>query len=134
MNDHGPQLARTGFCPRFHQAVELVGRRWTGVIVRLLLGGPQRFSELAAAIPGVTDRMLSERLKELEAEGLVHRSVLPQQPVRVEYELTEKGAALAPIVGAVADWAERWLPLPAEAAPPTLADDVPAPSRGSRGP
>lgn len=104
------------FCPRFHHAVELVGRRWTGVILRALLGGRQRFSDLTAAIPGLSDRLLSERLKELEAEGIVTRTVIPETPVRVEYHLTEKGRALNEIVDAVAVWAEAWLPLSEEIA------------------
>lgn len=100
------------FCPRYHDAVELIGRRWSGVIIRAMLGGARRFSALQAAIPGISDRLLSERLKELEAEGVVERTVFPETPVRVEYTLTQKGRTLAPVVEAVADWAEQWLPLP----------------------
>ena len=100
------------FCPRYHAAVELIGRRWTGAIVRVLLGGPRRFSDLTAQVPGLSDRLLSERLKELEAEGIVQRTVIPDMPVRVEYRLTEKGRALNHIVEAVATWAEAWLPVP----------------------
>lgn len=98
------------FCPRFHQAVELIGRRWTGAILRAMLGGAERFSELAAAVPGMSDRLLSERLKELEAEGIVTRLVAPTTPVRIEYRLTDKGRALLPAVEAIAAWAEEWLP------------------------
>ena len=99
-------------CPRYHHAVELLGKRWTGAIVVLLLGGANRFNELASRIPEMSDRMLSERLKELEAEGIVERVVLPETPVRVEYRLTEKGRSLQDAVGAISEWAERWLPLP----------------------
>ena len=99
-------------CPRYHRAVELLGRRWTGAIVVLLLQGVSRFNELAARIPEMSDRMLSERLKELEAEGIVERKVLPETPVRVEYSLTEKGRALQSAVSAISEWAEAWLPLP----------------------
>jgi DNA-binding HxlR family transcriptional regulator len=107
-------VSATGsFCPRYLHAVELVGRRWTGVIVRALLGGPARFHQLREAIPDMSDRMLSERLRELEAEGVVTRSVIPDTPVRVEYALTEKGRALEGAIMAIADWAERWVPLPA---------------------
>jgi DNA-binding HxlR family transcriptional regulator len=74
---------REAFCPYYHRAVELIGRRWTGAILRAMLFGVSRFSDLAATIPGISDRMLSERLKELEAEGLVLRSVIPETPVRV---------------------------------------------------
>jgi DNA-binding HxlR family transcriptional regulator len=76
-------------CPRFRKAVELVGARWTGAIIQLLLPGHARFSELRLAIPEMSDRMLSERLRELEAEGIVHRTVIPDVPVRIEYALTD---------------------------------------------
>jgi DNA-binding HxlR family transcriptional regulator len=104
------------FCPRYHHAVELVGRRWTGAIIRVLLGGRMRYHELRETIPDISDRMLSERLRELEQEGVISRVVVPESPVRVEYELTEKGRALEPVVRAIAKWAERWVPaLAAEA-------------------
>ncbi len=82
----------SGFCPVYHRAVELVGRRWTGAIIRALCGGPQRFNGLLATIPGLSDRLLTERLRELEREGIVRRKVSPGPPVRVEYALTERGA------------------------------------------
>ena len=97
------------FCPLYHKAVELIGRRWTGAILRALLAGVERFSDLTATIPGLSDRMLSERLKELEAEGIVTRTVIPATPVRIEYHLTEKGRALGSVVQAASAWADRWL-------------------------
>src|SRR5687768_11829233 len=100
----------TAFCPRFHEAVELIGRRWTGAILRALLGGTTRFSEIAAVVPGMSDRLLSERLKELEHCGIVERRVIASTPVRVEYRLTRKGHDLRPAVEALAAWAEHWLP------------------------
>lgn len=108
---HGAQLE--AFCPRYHHAVELVGRRWSGAILRAMLAGAERFTALTDVIPGISDRLLSERLKEFEAEGLVERSVIPETPVRIEYRLTEKGHALMPVVEALASWAEFWLPEPA---------------------
>ena len=101
------------FCPRYHHAVELIGRRWSGVILRAMLAGAERFSAIAEQIPGISDRLLSERLKELEAEGIVTRVVTPETPVRIEYRLTERGRDLLPVVEALAEWAERWLPAPA---------------------
>jgi DNA-binding HxlR family transcriptional regulator len=98
-------------CTRFHRASELIGRRWTGAIIFLLLKQTCRFATLRDAIPGITDRMLSERLQELEDEGLVERTVLPEPPVRVEYALTRKGRALAEPIGALAEWAEKYVPL-----------------------
>ena len=100
-----PQL-----CTRFHEAIELIGRKWTGAIVFLLLKGPSRFTALREAIPDITDRMLSERLQELEREAILERKVLPETPVRVEYSLTKKGRALASAVDAIADWAHKWGP------------------------
>jgi DNA-binding HxlR family transcriptional regulator len=96
-------------CPYFHEAVELVGKRWTGAIVNALLPGPLRFSALSQAVPQISDRLLSMRLKELETFGIVARRVHEGAPVRVEYELTEKGRALEPTVRALGTWAREWL-------------------------
>jgi DNA-binding HxlR family transcriptional regulator len=96
------------FCPDFHQAVELIGRRWSGAIVRELLGGATRFTELRQAIPAISDRMLCARLRELEIEGVVARQVYPESPSRVEYHLTDKGLALRSVVAAIGEWANRW--------------------------
>ena len=97
-------------CPLYHEAVELIGRRWTGAIVEVLLqGGPMRFSEVAHAVPELSDRLLSERMKELEARGVVERRVLEGPPVRVEYELTPMGRALEPALAELKAWAQRWL-------------------------
>lgn len=101
--------AITTFCPRYHRAMAILGGRWTQEIVRALLGGATRFSEITAAIPGLSDRLLSERLKGLEAEGVVTRTVVPDKPVRVEYRLTDKGNDLAAVVSALARWAETWV-------------------------
>ena len=92
-------------CASFHRAVELIGRRWSGAMIFLLLRGPARFADLRAGIPGVTDRMLSERLHELEGEGIVTRTVIPETPVRVEYALTDLGRGLAGTLEAVCTWA-----------------------------
>jgi DNA-binding HxlR family transcriptional regulator len=105
----------TSFCPAYHHAVELIGRRWTGAILRALLADVRRFNDIAAAIPGLSDRMLAERLRELEAEGVVVRTVIPESPVRVEYNLTRKGRDLEAVVHAVAEWVNTW---PEEAAEP----------------
>jgi DNA-binding HxlR family transcriptional regulator len=102
------------FCPRYHHAMEMIGRRWTGAILRVLINGPHRFNELLRTIPGLSDRLLSERLGELEAEGLVVRQVLPGPPVRVEYSLSERGHDLEQVIRTIAAWAEKWLPLPEE--------------------
>lgn len=99
----------SAFCPLYHSAVELIGRRWTGAILRALLAGQTRFSEITAVVPGLSDRLLSERLKELESEGIVTRVVIPETPVRVEYHLTAKGRDLHKVIESVSEWADRWL-------------------------
>lgn len=98
-------------CARFHHAVELIGRRWSGAIISVMMSGPQCFNELLAAVPGLSDRLLTERLRELEAEGLVERTVIPGPPVRVSYELTEAGKGLKPVIESLGRWAERWVNL-----------------------
>jgi DNA-binding HxlR family transcriptional regulator len=104
------QVERPACCPKYHQAVELIGRRWTGAIVSVLLRRPAlRFGEIAEAVPELSDRLLSERMKELERHGVVVRTVRPGRPARVEYELTEMGRALAPAVRELERWARRWL-------------------------
>jgi DNA-binding HxlR family transcriptional regulator len=112
-NQQGNQVL-SAYCPVFQEAVELIGRRWTGAIVRTLLTGSTRFGEILARIPGLSDRLLSERLRELEAAGVVKRTVFPEVPVRIEYELTEKGRELEAIVGAISGWADRWGSQPGE--------------------
>ncbi|TAM56258.1 transcriptional regulator [bacterium] len=107
------------FCPRFQRAIELVGRRWTGPILRALLAGEHRFHELLATIPGLSDRLLSERLRELEEQAIVERSVDPGPPLRVSYRITAKGRELSDAFCALATWAEKWIEL--EGAQPPVA-------------
>jgi DNA-binding HxlR family transcriptional regulator len=101
---------RSPCCGLYHQAVELVGKRWTGAILLVLMDGPLRFSEVRELVPDISDRLLSERMKELEAEGIVERRVSDCGPVRVEYALSAKGRALEPTVRALKSWAHNWLP------------------------
>src|SRR5215207_8383265 len=101
----------SAFCPTYHHAIELIGRRWTGAILRAMLSGEARFNDIASVVPGLSDRLLSERLKELEAEGIVRRTVVASTPVRVDYSLTEKGQALNEVIMSVSNWAEQWLTL-----------------------
>ncbi len=109
MEDGDSHEAMSGFCPLYHRAIEIIGRRWTGAIIRALLAGATRFGQIRTTVPGLSDRLLSERLKELEAEGIVQRLVQPDTPVRIEYHLTDKGEALATVVQAASAWAEEWL-------------------------
>src|SRR5215210_1085825 len=102
-------LDRAPCCSLYHRAVELIGKRWSGAIVLVLLDGPLHFSGIRQLVPELSDRLLSERLKELEAEGIVERRVLDGSPVRVEYSPTEKGRALEPAVRALKEWGREWL-------------------------
>ncbi|HSH26126.1 MAG TPA: helix-turn-helix domain-containing protein [Massilibacterium sp.] len=96
-------------CPRFESAFEMLGKRWTGLIIRVLLSGPKRFKDISDVIPGMSDKMLVNRLKSLEKEGILIRNVYPETPVKIEYELTEKGKALKPALDEIQNWAECWI-------------------------
>jgi DNA-binding HxlR family transcriptional regulator len=96
-------------CSAYHRAVELIGKRWTGAILFVLMDGPLRFSEVKTLVPDLSDRLLSERLKELEAAGIVERRTSADTPVRVDYALTDKGADLEPVVRSLKGWARAWL-------------------------
>jgi DNA-binding HxlR family transcriptional regulator len=106
-----PMRPTEHLCLPYQQAIELIGKRWTGVIIMVLLDGPRRFNEIAERLEGASDRMLSERLKELEATAILERCVYPETPVRIEYRLTEKGKALAPVIEAIEQWGHEWLKL-----------------------
>lgn len=101
-------MAEKQLCPRLAKAMELIGKRWTGLILYQLLDGPQRFNEIESSLP-ISGRLLSERLKELEKEGLVERCVYTETAIRVEYTLTDKGRALEPAIKDIEDWASTWL-------------------------
>jgi DNA-binding HxlR family transcriptional regulator len=102
---------RPSCCPHFHRAVELVGKRWTGAILYVLIHAdrPLRFSEIAHSVPDLSDRLLSERMKELERCGIVDRHVTATSPIKVEYELTDSGRALEPALAELKGWADEWL-------------------------
>ncbi len=95
-------------CPDFQAAVELVGKRWTGAILWALGAGPVFFAQITAAIPGLSDRLLSRRLRELESAGLVSREVHEGTPPRVSYGLTPMGDELKPAIRELEEWARRW--------------------------
>jgi DNA-binding HxlR family transcriptional regulator len=113
-----PQM---NLCPRFEAATELLGKRWSALLVHVLLKGPARFSEIAEAVPALSEPMLSGRLKELEVEGIVARLVDAGPPVKVHYSLTDKGRALSGVLAEIGRWAERWVSVNGAApAPKTL--------------
>ncbi len=103
------EAAARGCCPLYHEAVELIGKRWSGAILRVMMDGELRFSQIAQAVPELSDRLLSERMKELEARGVVERRVSPGPPVRVDYSLSAMGRDLEPALAEVQAWARRWL-------------------------
>lgn len=117
-------------CARYQQALNMLSRRWVVLIVHVLQPGPMRFNELAATLQVVADRVLAERLRELEAEGIVAREVFVGSPVRVEYRLTPKGLALAPVLDAIEAWSHEWVQLeegapdPAETPVPQVAQAI----------
>lgn len=98
-------------CPRFETAFSVLGKRWNGLIIYSLMNGPKRFKDISHIIPSMSDKMLSERMKDLENEGILERHVYPETPVRIEYELTEKGKALQPVMDQVQHWAAQWVEL-----------------------
>jgi len=108
-------------CSRFHHAVELVGRRWNGAILQAVFAGRRRYADIKGAVPGLSDTMLAQRLRELETEGVLERHVLPTSPVGVEYHLTAKGQALAPALDALTAWAHDWVAAPGDAALSAMA-------------
>ncbi|MED4070492.1 winged helix-turn-helix transcriptional regulator [Priestia endophytica] len=101
-------MDRLLICPRFEKAMSILSQRWTGLVIYQLLTGPQRFCHIESSI-GISGRVLSERLKDLEHEGIVKREVFPETPVRIEYSLTEKGAALEPLMNEIEKWSQNWL-------------------------
>lgn len=96
-------------CPKFEMAIEIISKKWTGLIIRVLIEKTSRFRDIREQIPLMSERMLAERLKELEAKGLVERRVYAETPVRIEYALTEKGKALTPVIDAIQSWADEWI-------------------------
>jgi DNA-binding HxlR family transcriptional regulator len=96
-------------CSTVERAFALLGKKWAGLIVHVLAGGPRHFCEVQQAIGSLSARMLAARMKELEAEGLVARTVETGSPVRVRYALTEKGRALEPALRGVEQWARKWM-------------------------
>lgn len=101
-------MEKYNMCPKFENAFQILGKRWTGLIIRTLLSGQKRFSDIAEAIPNMSSRMLTERFKELEKEGVINRKVYPETPVRIEYELTAKGRDLQAAMDEIQKWAEKW--------------------------
>jgi DNA-binding HxlR family transcriptional regulator len=105
---NNPDSCKPTCCPKMEQALQLLSKKWAGLIVYSLLSGPKRYKEIADFLPNISDRMLSERFRDLEEAGIVARHVYPEVPVRIEYELTAKGKALEPILRELQQWADEW--------------------------
>ncbi|MCM3357589.1 MULTISPECIES: helix-turn-helix domain-containing protein [unclassified Psychrobacillus] len=101
-------MKELSLCPRLSKAMELLGKRWTTLIIYQLLDGSKRFNEIESSLP-ISGRLLSERLKELEREGIVQRTLFSEVPVRVEYNLTDKGMALKEVITGIETWSKDWL-------------------------
>ncbi|MBD2867611.1 winged helix-turn-helix transcriptional regulator [Paenibacillus arenilitoris] len=101
-------MEQSELCPRFQKGMDIISKRWTGLIIYQLLSGPQRFCAVQSALP-ISGRLLSERFKDLQFEGIVDRHVYPEIPVRIEYSLTEKGRALEPVIREIEAWSRNWI-------------------------
>jgi DNA-binding HxlR family transcriptional regulator len=111
-------------CVRYHAAVELIGARWSGAILGTLFTAHRRYADIRTSIPGVSDTMLAQRLRELETAGLIERQVLATSPVRVEYQLTQQGRELRPVVDALVAWSHKWIPLPVDGPADSHTEDA----------
>ena len=104
-----PAEKMSEFCPIYASLFDMLSRRWMGIILRVLISGPHRFSEILAAVPGLSDPLLTQRLRELEAKKIVERHVFPTSPVRVEYQLTAAGRDLENALRTLSRWADKWM-------------------------
>jgi DNA-binding HxlR family transcriptional regulator len=108
-------MNKSSICPRFEKAISLLSQRWTALVIYELLAGSQRFSAIQSSI-GISGKVLSERLKDLEQQGIIERTVIPDTPVIIEYSLTEKGQSLEPVLNEVENWSRRWIEVESEEA------------------
>ncbi|KKX53598.1 MULTISPECIES: helix-turn-helix domain-containing protein [Brevibacillus] len=105
----GQEFGNEQTCPKYEGAINILGKRWTGLIINVLLRGAVRFKDIREMVPHMSDKMLSERLKELEEQGILERKVYPEIPVRIEYELTDKGKDLRPVIDSIHEWGQKWM-------------------------
>lgn len=103
-------MTQPTICPKFEKAISLLSQRWTALVIYQLLLGTQRFSEIQSSI-GISGKVLSDRLKELEQLDIVKREVIPETPVLIEYSLTEKGHSMEPIIRTIENWSQDWVEL-----------------------
>jgi DNA-binding HxlR family transcriptional regulator len=101
-----------GICEHFQRAADLLGKRWSTLIVSAMLAGATRFSDISDAVAPISDTLLSDRLKQLEADGILRRNVTPSTPVLIEYQLTDEGRDLERVIDELRRWAERWANAP----------------------
>lgn len=101
-------MVQPTICPKFEKAISILSQRWTGLVIYQLLSGTQRFNEIQSAI-GISGKVLSDRLKDLEQKGLVKRDVIPDTPVVIEYSLTDKGRSMEPILKSIEQWSQKWM-------------------------
>ncbi|HPJ24191.1 MAG TPA: helix-turn-helix domain-containing protein [Bacillota bacterium] len=103
-------MVDTSICPKFEKAAALLGKKWSSLIIYQLMNGTKRFTDLQKEIK-ISAKVLSDRLKELEDEKIIKRNVYPETPIRIEYDLTDKGKSLEPILSAISCWSDQWVKL-----------------------
>jgi DNA-binding HxlR family transcriptional regulator len=106
-----PSYEGSRYCPKFHTTIELIGRRWNGAILLAIIRGADRYKDVLDAVPGLSERLLAQRLKELEQAQIIARDVVPSTPVRVTYHLTPRGTELAKAIEPLLSWGDRWIDL-----------------------
>lgn len=109
MQQPGEDVTLNDYCPYFDAATEVLGRRWAALVLRALVVGPARFGEISQRVPGVTDRMLARRLRELADSGFLEQVTESDGSARTSYRLTAKGASLAPLIVELNRWALEWV-------------------------
>ncbi|MEU3985369.1 helix-turn-helix domain-containing protein [Streptomyces sp. NPDC026672] len=115
----GAAYVDSRYCPKFHAAVELVGRRWNGAVLLAIIRGADRYKDVLEAVPGLSERLLAQRLKELEQAEIIERQVAPTTPVRITYRLTPRGVELARAIEPLLAWGDRWMEPDGRPAPAT---------------
>ena len=105
----GVDIMNDKLCPKMEESLKLFGKKWIGLIVFSLLDGEKKFSDIEKFIPGLSGRVLTERLKELELKGIINRNVVPSRPIKISYELTRKGIDLSNVFNSIGEWTEKWM-------------------------
>ena len=95
-------------CPKVESSLNMLGKKWVGLIIYTLMSGPKKFSDMEKFIPGLSSRLLNERLKELEKLGVIKKTIYSESAIRIEYEITRKGLDLESTFKNIGEWADKW--------------------------